>query len=262
MSVPLDVASNFDDWAQVAARLRERSANERNAILIALGLHDSWAAHNEAWAERLNVDIEAGRMELPTRYAQICAEELARRRKQRPDGVVPDEREADFRAGLAPTAETTEPLRDQLRTLSQEELSRVLTARQQEQAAVTAAAAPPGRDFRDRLTPSRMAPQPPKPGQLSTQTSADRNALMASARMARAALSWTVEEYARLCVQLGQITPGDEDALAGVWQQTGISCEEDQKFVVHEWNLRLAADMALKRRWLAYVSAESSKLDP
>ncbi len=256
MSDPLDVANNFDDWAQVAARLRERSASERTAILVALGLNDGWAQHNEAWAKRLNQDIEAGRMELPTRYARICTEELSRRRKLRPDGVTQSNRADDFRVKLTPPAAATEPLPDQLHTLSEEELARVLKAYQQQ------ADERVGGDFRERLTPARLAPQPPQPGQLATQTGADRNALMASARKARLALSWSVEEYARLCIQLGQLAAGDEQARAEVWKKTGISCAEDQQFVVYEWNLRLAADTALKRRWLAFVSSKSDALDP
>ncbi len=73
----VNVEDDFEAWAHVAARVRVRSSAERQAILRDLGLLQTWEEIHENWARRLNRDIAAGRMDLPHRYARICAKEAA-----------------------------------------------------------------------------------------------------------------------------------------------------------------------------------------
>jgi hypothetical protein len=76
---PADVEKDFEAWAQLAARLRLRTPDERRTMLRDLGLAQAWDEIHENWARRLNQEIAAGRMDMPYRYARICAREAGAR---------------------------------------------------------------------------------------------------------------------------------------------------------------------------------------
>ena len=80
MSATVDMDHDFEGWAHLAARLRERTPAEQQQILASYNLADgSWRALHERWAKKLNGEIAAGMMTRPLRYAAICAADLATR---------------------------------------------------------------------------------------------------------------------------------------------------------------------------------------
>jgi hypothetical protein len=205
-----DVRSDFEAWAQVAARLRLRSADERADILSSLGLTQVWDEIHEAWALRLNQDIAAGRMELPHRYARICAKEIA----GRPPSLAPP--------SLAPE---TRPM----------QLS--MDARASSRAG-----------FRDAIAPT-AGPTPPIPGQRETLArDSSAEAVVVSAIKAKEAVEhWSVQQYARLCRELGRAA--NEDQRQAIWQGIGVMRVAEQQWVQQQWGERLAYDPRLFAAW-------------
>jgi len=76
-----DLQSNFDAWAAVSVRLVKRTEAEATAILAQLGLSRCWPEADQIWQKALCNDIESGRQQRLSRYAELCAAELAARRQ-------------------------------------------------------------------------------------------------------------------------------------------------------------------------------------
>jgi hypothetical protein len=257
-----DIGGDFEAWARLAARLRHRNAAERTALLAEAGLDEaSWTPIHEGWSAQLNGDITAGRLERPRQYAQICAADLAcRRRAEAPAVDPPDERPSsepptvphpqiepvpaahgsrpDFREHLTPPHAPQAPQRGQLKT--------------QPLIAVGGAAVAATTDFRNRLTPLGAGPEPPAQGQLETHT-IDPRATVASAIMAAQAVErWTVADYARLCGALERCR--DDSERQRLWAETGITGQGEQHWVRDQWERRLAAEPALYSQFRALLA--------
>lgn len=75
MGAASNAEEDFDVWANLSARLRVCSIEQRRALLVANGLEERWERIHEAWARVLNQEIAAGKLERPERYLALCARE-------------------------------------------------------------------------------------------------------------------------------------------------------------------------------------------
>lgn len=229
---PGNVRSDFEAWAHVAARLRQRSTVEQHAILAELGLVDVWEAIHEQWAGLLNCDIAAAQLERPARYAAICRDEMARRQLHPEVGErYAAEPAGDFREQLAPRADSPlKPASDQQHTL-------------------TAAHQVPGlEDFRDHLTPRDAAPPRPKSDQRRTHKTLERPSLSSALLAKQAATEWSVVQYAELCAALE--SADDQNAE---WTARGFVDTESRAYVQTQWGRRFEADPPLRSAWSRLV---------
>jgi hypothetical protein len=74
-----DVENDFEAWANVSARLHERSDERRQRILKELGIVDVWSAADSTWTKQLVETLATNGTKLAERYAAICAAEMKRR---------------------------------------------------------------------------------------------------------------------------------------------------------------------------------------
>ncbi len=219
-ALPSNVQTDFEAWAHLAARLRLRTAAERGAILRDLGLLHSWDEIHETWSRRLNQDIAAGRMELPHRYARICAKEAAAHAHVATAQAIPPPATAPL-----PTAAMPQSVAPQTAPMD---------------------LGPYG--FRAALTPID-APPAPAPGQAQTfsKNAAAEEAMVSAIKAKEAVEHWSVERYARLCAELGRAAT--EDQRQAIWHAVGVTRPAEQQWVQQQWGERLAFDPALFAAW-------------
>lgn len=78
-----DVVNDFESWAKLSARLRGRDEAEADALLRRLGVLDVWDNADATWAKTLASEMIEMRMARVRRYAEIVAEELRERARER-----------------------------------------------------------------------------------------------------------------------------------------------------------------------------------
>lgn len=84
-----DVVNDFESWARLSARLQGRDDDQAEALLHQLGVASVWENADATWAKTLASELTEMRMTRVRRYAEIVAEELASRARERvatPDG--------------------------------------------------------------------------------------------------------------------------------------------------------------------------------
>ncbi len=223
-----DPATDFEAWASLAARLRERPSSERARLLHELGLTPTWDGIHEAWSRALNDDIVNRRMERPNRYLEICAAE------QRARASAP----GDFREALMPAASPPVPVPAQSQTLPIGAFGAALPA--------------PAADFRASLLP-RTAISAPVAGQEQTLTNLDAGGILASANAATGLVEgWPVERWAEHCAALARAASWKEAEAR--WVELGVENPADRAWVESKWAARLAAAPQLYERFRVVVS--------
>ena len=274
-----DPAADFESWAQLAARLRLLDEGQQRALLAEHQLADSWASIHESWSRELNEDIAAGRMERPQRYAQLCREARHGRADGPPGALAPPlppgapapppppgaaQRQpppppargsrgsgsaSDFRQDLTPDH------RPELPNLSQDEtITTALPADEVLALALARAKRKPvvGDDFRARLS-GNARPSTPSDDQHRTEPVGIED-MAAVAHEAHKSASWTVEEYAELCLRL-DARPQDAGEL---WRARGIEHPNARQLVHILWRDKLREDPAPTGRYERYRASGGS----
>jgi hypothetical protein len=79
----IELRLDFEAWAELAARLLQRSQEERLDILDERGIDiGDWMRCDKHYCLALATELAAGQMERATRYGRGCAAELERRRRE------------------------------------------------------------------------------------------------------------------------------------------------------------------------------------
>ena len=262
-----DVERDFEAWAVVAARLRQRSTQEKRAILDAEGIAEAtWSRINEAWAKVLNDDIAASRMDRPYRYAELCKAELARRNSTPPapppstpppattPSTPPPPGRAprpDFRDSVTPPAKPPAPRSRQMKTapgISREELG---GANQPPTERFDPNAGPAPDDFRRELVPVEKPLAPPMPYQIDTVEGGEGAAdLVEAASQAKAAALWPLAKWAELCSRL-EAAPEDAERI---WREVGVTNPRARPHIRDHWKKRLAQNPAERDQYKTLVS--------
>ncbi|MSP25540.1 MAG: hypothetical protein EXR75_10320 [Myxococcales bacterium] len=239
-----DVANDFETWAQVAARLRGRSASEREQLLHELGLTQAWGGVHEAWSHALNEDITERRMDRPNRYVEICAAEQHARSSEK---VAPK----NFSHALMPPTTPSQPARNQMVTMQVSNASPAPHSPGPSAPPRPSATPGAGSDFRAAFGP-RVPVVAPLGDQERTVTRLDVTALRASAEAAKAAVTnFSVEDWGNHCASLRRATSEADRERA--WAAIGIVGPGDQHWVHSTWVEKLTADPALYERYCAVL---------
>lgn len=252
-----DVVNDFDTWANVSARLTERSDEEHARILGELGIAEVWDNADAAWSKALAGEILDMRFDRVQQYGAICARELAARSRE--DDVTT---QRDFRhratfgdredepsstrqvRQIGGTPFSDDPLdREPTRKLRSAELKAHLETITE----VSRGVWPTGDNGVADDAQSEQA---------KTQTRDSSAALHEQVEAALAAADWPIERYARYRAEL---TAGLE-AEAKVNARHGLPSEVAQRHVATAWRARLSADAELDDKVEALVAEYLAEL--
>lgn len=248
---------DFDGWAQLSAKLRIASPTEQTQLLAKANLTASgWAQIHEAWAQRLNEDIAANRMDLPERYAARCFEELQRKQAASETASEtappPESSPHELEASSPITERRPESPKDP-------ELAPAHSTEGKDSPFPLAQAKPsqpnagqPGHqqsgDFRNELTPLEDRVSPARPAQRGTMQRIPVATLQRETSRVNEALQWSVQQFARWSANLEQHAH-DPEGLARLWQVVGITNTAEQGYVLNQWAMRLNRAPELKREY-------------